>query len=195
MSSLSSFSSLSSTSDFQVWLDQELWIEDNSKMARRKYICAFADDLTEFMRFCGYTMDMRWNKGHYIVAKWMYMIHVQEFVTKKYDGRIHYAGSYHRNWPEDFLEYTHIMGFDTISSFMERWRLYEDFDPETRVGQRILHELQNLLYPFIDMDRSKNGGIFDDEEDSEHEEAYKGRDDVYIMEAREGLHGGRGSKV
>jgi len=186
---------MSSSSDFQVWLDQEMWVVANHKLARREYIPDFADDLTEFMKSCGYTMDIRWNNGHYIVAKWLYMIHVQEFVTKDYNGKLRYAEPHHRDWPEDFLQYTHMMNFDRISSFMERWRFYEDFDLETRAGQRVLHELQYLLYVFIDMDSSENGKLFDDDSDSEHDETYRGRDDVYLMEARDGLHGGRGSKV
>ena len=184
-----------SSSDFQVWLDQEVWIEGDTKIPRRECIPAFADDLTEFMRINGYTMDLRWSNGHYIVAKWMYMIHVQEFVTKKYDGKIYYGEVGHRNWQEDFLEYDYIMRFDTISNFMERWRLYEDFDPETRIGQRILHELQKLLYPFIDMDNSRNGRIFDDDSDNEQEDTHRQKDDIYLMDAREGFHGGHGSKV
>ena len=186
--------SSASASDFQVWLDQEMWIEDNEKLSRRDYIPYFAEDLTEFMQVCGYTMDHRWNKGHYIVAKWMYMMHVQEFVTKDYNGRLQYAEHYHRD--EDFIQYSHIMSFDRISSFMERWRFYEDFDSEMRVGHRILNELQNLLYPFIDMENSKNSMLNGEDSDTEHDDTYRGgRDDVYLMEAREGLHGGRGSKV
>jgi hypothetical protein len=184
-----------SSSDFQVWLDQEVWVQGDYKVPRRDYIPAFAEELTKSMKSWGYTMDPRWNGGDYIVAKWMYMIHLQEFVTKQYNGMLKYAEPYHRDWPEDFLEYTFVMSYDRISSFMERWRFYEDFDPDTQCGQRILHELQYLLYPFIDMDNSKNGMLFDDYSDTEVDEVYKGRDDVYIAEAKQGLHGGRGSKV
>lgn len=186
---------MGSFSDFQVWLDQELWVEGNDRVPRRNYIPIFASELTECMKQWGYTMDSRWNNGHYIVAKWMYMIHVQEFLTKDYNGRIEYAEPYHRDWPEDFLEYTHIVSFDRISNFMESWRFYEDFDIDTRCGQRILNELQHLLYPFINMENSRNGMLFDDTSDTEHEEYSKTRDDVYVIEANQGMHGGRGSKV
>lgn len=181
--------------DFHLWLDQEVWTEGDEKMMRREYIPDFAEDLTIFMKSCGYTMDFRWKGGHYIVAKWMYMIHVQEFVTKKHRGKIEYADIIHRDWPDDYLEYTNALSFDKIANFMEGWQLYEDFDYDTCVGQRVLHELEDLLYPFIDMERSKNGQLVANDSDSDNEKNYKNKDDIYIMEAREGIHGGRGSKV
>jgi len=185
--------------DFQVWLDQEVWISNMEKGARRDYIPDFAEDLTDFMRVCGYTMDSRWASGDYIVAKWMYIMHVQEFVTKKYNQPLKYASIIHRDWNEDFLEYTQILTFDKISSFMERWKFYEDLDCDTVMGQRVLHELQNLLYHFIDMENSKIGILVATAEDSDSEydepSSRRGKDDIYLMEAREGMHGGYGSKV
>jgi hypothetical protein len=188
----------STNNDFQVWLDQSVWITNVEKATRREYLPHFAEDLTHFMSACGYTMDSRWREGHMIVARWMYMIHVQEFVTRKYDAMICYGGIHHRDWNEDFHEYAKIMDFDKISSFMERWKFYEDLDPETRVGQRVLHDLQNLLYHFIDMDNSKIGIMVAtaEDSDSDSEDVYRRtKDDVYLMEAREGMHGGYGSKV
>ena len=82
---------------------------------------------------------------------------------------------------------------------MERWRLYEDFDHESRIGQRMIYELVDLLYPYIDMDGSKNGQriaeiLYETESDSESwKSGHRGRgkkDDIYITDAREGYHGG-----
>jgi len=184
--------------DFQLWLDQWVWVE-NTQVRRRSCIPDFADALTEFMKLNGYSMTSEWRYGHMVVAKWMYRIHSNECDKYKYHKSLDYPEPFHRNWQEDYDEFQHILDTNTVSNFMENWKLYEDFDPETRLGQQIINELQLLLYPYIDMDRSKNGirvaeAMEDSDSDSENWNR-SNKVDVYLYEAREGMHGGYGYKV
>jgi hypothetical protein len=59
------------------------------------------------------------------------------------------------------------------------------------------YDLQDFLYSFIDLERSKHGRtiarIWEDS-DSDSDDNWKSRD-VYLRDASEGFHGGRGSKV
>jgi len=195
-------------SNFNLWLDEPVWVSANEKSTRREYIPYFADCLTSFMKSNGYKMCAEWKKGHLVVARWMYVIHRDELIYKQYDKKIRYPNPYHRDWEEDHAEFQHIMTHDTISSFIERWELYEDFDPDTRVGQRMLYEIQDLLYPYLDLVMSKNGMRVEDllyDSDSDADSWKSGtkrlhprgaaRVDVYMKEAQEGMHGGRGYKV
>lgn len=183
-----------SMNDFQLWLDQWVWVE-NTQVRRRNCIPDFADSLTQFMKTNGYCMVSDWRYGHMVVALWMYRIHSNECDKYKYHADIEYPEPFHRNWQEDYDEFQHVLD---ISSFMENWNHCEDFDPETRLGQRVIHEIQLLLYVYIDMDRSKNGirvaeALEDSDSDSENWRSHKV--DVYVSEAREGMHGGYGFKV
>ena len=177
--------------DFHLWLNQQVWVRDNEKVTRREYIPEFVKDLVAFMKKQGYTMCPEWNMGEMVIAQWMYEIHVQEFVN--YNSVVNYPGPFHRDWQEDYDEYIHIMNYDIISKFLKKWRLYEDFDPESRVGQR-MYEIVSILYGYIDMNASKNGRRIAnllEETDSEEER----REDNYIVDAKEGYHGGQGYKV
>jgi len=189
-------------SDFQLWLNQPVWI-NNTKCKRREYIPYFADELTAFMKRVGYVMDPSWRSGHRIVARWMYTIHRDES-RAQYNKDISYPSPLHRDWQEDYDEFQHIMDNSIISDFMEKWKLYEDFDPETRLGQR-MYEFQYLVYPYLDLENSKNGRRIAhllEDTDSDNDSVKSGRKggmprglDIYIAEAQEGLHGGRGFKV
>jgi hypothetical protein len=190
--------------NFDLWLDEEVWVSNSEKGTRREYIPFFADALTLFMKQKGYKMCAEWGKGHRIVARWMYIIHRDELIYKAHDKKIKYPNSYHRDWEEDFDEYQHIITHDTISTFMKNWELYEDFDPNTRVGQRVLHEIQQLLYPYLNLVISRNGIriadlLYDSDSDAESWRSggkpRRNAADIYIKEAQEGIHGGRGSKV
>ena len=177
--------------DFNLWLDQEVWVRGDYTILRREYIPHFAEEVRQFMKDCGYTMDHRWKKGELILAKWMYRIHFQECVKGDYGGEIHYPPAFHRDWVEDHDEFLHIMSADRVSSFMERWRLYQDFDPDSRIGQRMIHEITSLLYIYIDMEASMAGRRIAEllEEGSESESDDKGRVDIYISDSRQGYHG------
>ena len=82
---------------------------------------------------------------------------------------------------------------------MKGWSHAEDMDEDSIIGNRILYELQDFLYSVIDLETSKQGRLIaslwentDSNSDSDYE--YK-KTDVYIEEAKKGIHGGRGSKV
>jgi len=191
--------------DFYLWLDQLVWVGDR-KIRRAEYIPDIAEGIRKWMKGCGYTMDGRW--GAKALAKWMYAVHFHERV-------LHGAGNVinppirHRNWQEDYDEYLYIMDVDTVSNFIKRWRLYEDFDAATGLGQRMVNEISEFLYCHINMDASKVGNRIADllyESDSEDGGGGGGRgsgsgsgsnrrDDSYVMDSREGYHGGDGYKV
>lgn len=192
-----------SEGDFQVWLDTPIWVSDCEKGTRRDYIPLLADELTLWMKTIGYTMDYRWGKGHRVLAKWLYAIHVLEIARLDYNAPLAYPEIIHRNWPEDKDEFHLYLDFDSISDFLEPWRTVEDFDYDVRWGRRVYEELETLLWHYVDLDASRIGiklaeKLLESDSDSDSGGSRRGRkkvDDVYLQEAREGLHGGRGSKV
>ena len=184
-----------SSKDFQLWLNQSVWVNGVERETRRKYIPFCAKELTNFMRSRGYVMDTRWADGTAVLARWMYNIQHDELYWGDYNSAVKYPEASHRDWPEDQREFQYIMDHDTISSFMDTWKLYEDFDQDTRIGQRMLHELQFILYPYIDMDNSYNGQVVAealDDNDSDTDSWKSGRRnkkmDVYLIDANEGFH-------
>jgi hypothetical protein len=195
---------LEEMSDFQLWLDQPVWFTDDTKVLRREYIPTFAEYLTSVMKGLGFTMSQEWGKGHKVVARWMYII---MRTALNYDKPVIYPEPFHRDWPEDLDEFQHLFTHEQAAKIIEQWKLCEDFDLDTRVGQRYLHELQHLLYPYIDMDASKAGirvaiALEDSESDSDSWKSGRGRSrsrmrgkDIYLEEAQEGYHGGKGFKV
>lgn len=192
-----------SEQDFQLWLDQYVWINDNTKVLRREYIPIFAEYLMNVMKGLGYVMSPKWGKGHRVVARWMYIIMRNERMNVQELQNI-YPEPFHRNWPEDLDEFQHLFTHEETTKVFEQWKLYEDFDQDTRTGQRYLHELQYLLYPYLDMDASKTGirvANALDESDSDTDSWKSGNGkrmkskDIYLEEAQEGYHGGKGFKV
>lgn len=196
--------------DFQLWLDQNIWITDDTKGMRRKYIPAFAEYLTRILKRLGFTMCPQWGKGHRIVARWMYIIMRDEVHQPlNYTKPDIYPQPFHRDWPEDLDEFHHVFTYDEVTKIFETCNSCEDFDIETRVGQRYLNELQYLLYPYIDMDISKAGirvanALEESESDADTWKSGRGRGghggsmrskDVYLEEIHEGYHGGKGFKV
>jgi hypothetical protein len=194
-----------SEEDFQTWLDIPIWVSGNDKGTRREYIPVFADALTDWMKLIGYKMDGRWGKGHRVVAKWLYAIHVLEIARCNFSAPLAYPEIIHRNWEEDYDEFSLRINYHSVDSFLEKWVTIEDFDNETRWGARVYEELETLLWHHIDLDASRIGirlaeKLMVSDSDSESGGSRRGGrsrkiDDVYIQEAREGLHGGRGFKV
>jgi hypothetical protein len=187
-------------SDFQLWLDQPVWM-GQEKILRRDYIPSFAESVTFMMKNYGYKMCPEWRSGSRILAAWMYRIMCDELRDRKYDAPLPYPQPYHRNWPEDLNEFHYIIDNALLNSFFQEWISCDDFDPNTRVGSRIRYELHQLLYVYIDMDASRNGiriAEMLEDSDSDSDSWHSGggrREDVYLEEAREGFHGGRGAKV
>jgi hypothetical protein len=182
--------------DFQNWMNQWVWVSDSEKLRRREYIPYFKKELEAWMKERGYEMDGYW-KNQNVVSRWLYAIHVVEIVKKDRIGGIEYAEPNHRNWPEDRDTYeVHVMQ-DDIDSFLDKWETNEDFDKETRVGQRVREDCLRFLYIFLDLDASKRGKeisrIMLDTDDEEEDE--KGDKDMYLVDAQEGWHGGGWQKV
>ena len=192
-----------SEEDFQTWLNVPIWINDNTKGTRREYIPDLADSLTGWMKRIGYTMDGRWAKGHRVLAKWLYAIHILEIARRDYNAPLAYPEIQHRDWQEDYDEFNVHIDYDIISEFLEPWSTVEDLSLEFRWGSRVYEELQTLLWHYIDLDASRNGiklaeKLLESDSDSDSGHSRRGHrrvDDVYLQEAREGLHGGRGYKV
>lgn len=184
--------------DYKVWLDQYVWVCDNRKEMRRNYLGEFQEELTKWMKKKGYEMDKEWNNKR-IISKWLYAIHVVELVKKERVGGLEYPYPNHRNWPEDRDTYEVYVRSDDIEEFLLTWRTNEDFDPETRVGQRVREEILELIYIYLDLDSSKHGKkiarIMANDSDDEYDEDKQGEKDVYLVEAQEGWHGGGWQKV
>ena len=182
--------------DFQLWLDQYVWVNGVERTTRREYIPYFAKILTGLMKAKRYTMDSQWKDGSLIIARWMYTIQRDEIALGDYNSSVAYPEPTHRDWEEDLWEFQKIIDYNTISSFMDTWKLYEDFDQGTRVGQRMLHELQYILYPYLDLHASYNGrrvaeALEDSDSDSESWKSGRRRNknvDVYLLDASEGFH-------
>jgi hypothetical protein len=190
-----------SGSDFQIWLDQPIWVTDNTKLTRREIYPAVAEELTEWLKSKGYTMSNRWGKGHKILAQWSYA-QACDFIRENKKGIV-YPSPSHRNTLEDYDQFHHICGFFDFQDLFEKWRMIEDFDPELPFGNILLHNIADLAYCFVDLDLSKQGRRIaqigeDSESDSDGSRTRKKKkrhEDVYLVEARQGMHGGKGWKV
>jgi len=183
--------------DFNSWLNQYVWLS-NDMVKRRDYIPAFAESLVSFASKKGYAMDSRWNRGHLVVAKWLYAIHKQEY-TYNSQGYLSYPEIGHRAWQEDEYQFYHVISLEDIQSFMEGWDC-DDMCLETRVGNRVLNEIHSLLWTYIDLDISKQGDIVlarleDSDSDNDGWERRGQRIDQYLQDANDGYHGGRWAKV
>ena len=172
----------------QLWLKQPIWNALN-KEQRQNYIPEFTHSLTQFMKKNGYIMDSSWNPC--LVAKWLHAIHANQYHS------FTYAYPRHRAWPEDEDQFYHIITTDSLQSFLETWSDNEDMNLDTRVGNRVLHELHQFLWTYIDLENSKQGNLVAirlEESDSDSENDVK-KVDHYIREANLGYHGGNWSKV
>jgi len=198
------------SSNFNLWLSQPVWVNSLVTIPRRAMIPVFAEELMQFLRKKGYVMSHEWRAGHMVVARWLYIIQKDELVRKHYDNKVAYPTPFHRNWPEDYDEFQYILDTETLRGFTDSWTHCEDFDPETRIGQRVINELQHLIYPYLDLDASRNGmrvasALADSDSDSDggarrSKARMRGsgsgsKVDNYIADAQEGYHGGNWSKV
>lgn len=183
------------SNDFQIWLNQKVWVSGTEKAKRRTYIPAFAAYITDFMKKRGYTMDRRWRKGEMVIARWLYTIHVTYHFPHK---KITYPAIVHRDWIEDYDEFYHVIDFNEVSECLTPWKLNEDLDTSTGVGSATVNELQQLLWTYIDLQSSKQGiriADYLDESDSDSESGGYRHVDRYIQDASEGYHGGGWAKV
>ena len=183
---------------FERWLKQPVWVADN-KEKRISVLRDFHNPLTKFMKKNGYIMDSRWNsnKTNYLM-NWMYRIWLEENVRSNFNKQVYVPPPMHRDTEEDYDYFNCKIDIDMIEGFMKEWSFAEDFDSDSsRLAYRMQYELQDFLYSFIDLERSKHGRtiarIWEDS-GSDSDDNWNPRD-VYLRDASDGFHGGRGSKV
>lgn len=183
---------------FERWLKQPVWVADH-KEKRGMVLRDFHNSLTHFMKKNGYVMDSRWhNTKTNPLTNWMYRIWLEEHFRFNRNKEVYVPPPMHRDTEEDYDYFNCKINLDMIGEFMKEWSLAEDFDSElSRLAYRMEYELHEFLYSFIDLERSKHGRaiarIWDDSgSDSDDNTKYR---DVYLRDASDGYHGGRGSKV
>ena len=163
---------------------------------RREFIYHFAESIRKWMGKLGYKMEDRLNKE---LSYWLYRLYVQEIARKNHGAPVHIPEPLHRNTQEDYDRYNDIVTINDVDTFMSEWSNAEDMDEKSIIGKRVLYELQEFLYSVIDLESSKQGRFIarlweDSESNSDTDYEYV-KTDVYIEEAKKGLHGGRGAKV
>lgn len=185
-----------SKQDYILWKSQLVWANDIAKYERREFIREFAGSIRSWMSKLGYTMEDRLDKE---LSFWLYRLYVQEIARKNHKEAVYIPEPLHRNTQEDYDHYNDVITINDVDKFMKGWSHAEDMDEDSIIGNRILYELQDFLYSVIDLETSKQGRLIaslwentDSNSDSDYE--YK-KTDVYIEEAKKGIHGGRGSKV
>lgn len=185
-----------SKKDFEDWLNTPVWISGNQKAIRREYIPAFAESLTFWAYKKGYKMSGRWKKGHLVCAKWLYAICVREVGKNKRWDPLYYREPCHRAYPEDRDQFDMTITSDAIADFLYSWRNNEDLSSESRIGQRVAIELEELLWTYVYINDSRQGFIVNNllenqaENDSDSEYDHKGNKyvDQYLVDASEGWH-------
>lgn len=184
-------------SDFKLWQQQLVWVGDN-KDGRKYALFAFYESLTAMLKKNGYVMDHRWNSNQKNpLINWIYRIAIEEEARRNHNADVYVPDIIHRNTEEDYHYFFHIIDSELIESFMDEWSDVEDLSSMSLVGYRIRYELQDFLYRFIDLERSKHGKViakFWEDSDSDIDEKWNSRD-LYLRDVSEGFHGGRGSKV
>jgi hypothetical protein len=181
-----------SSSDFDVWMNQRIWIRNDAKEVRKHYIYEMAHQLTAWMKSYGYTMDSRWHNGRTVLANWLYRICVRTKVgaQKQLNSSNIIGEIYHSNQTEDMVRFNMTIGAQGIEEFLEDWKMVEDLDPECPMGQAVQSELEMLLWSYLDFDCDEESG------DEATEVTQRGaKVDEYLQDAAEGFHGGKGSKV
>lgn len=185
-------------SDFNLWLQQPIWISNTVRDRRRDILLEFNDCVTQLLKNKGYVMDERWNSTtSFPLLSWIYRIAVEETARYNYNNPVSIPPIIHRNTQEDYDYFYHIIDDDTIEKLMDEWSDVEDLNIDSRIGARVRTEIQEFLYTFVDLESSKQGKVIarfweNDGSDSDHELSSR---DNYLKDAVEGFHGGKGSKV
>lgn len=181
-----------SARDYTCWMNQEVWTTDCTKGFRRDVLYAIGDDCVRWMSLKGYTMDSRFQKQF---CHWLYRIYIQEFARHAYGKSVHIPAIEHRNTQEDYDQFYHTVSYDAIHTYLDGWKTVEDFHYDSRIGTRVRAELQEFLYTQIDLDTSKQGKLIASFWDNNSDSDGENRGDIYINDANQGYHGGKGSKV
>lgn len=167
-----------SESDFQRWLNSEIWVNGCKRGIRKEYIPELSTSIEKWMGQKGYEMDSRW--GPLVVSKWLYAIQIAVVARKQ---SIHTALGYptllHRNWPEDQDNFDILVGFDEREEFLDGWDSNEDFDKTMPSGKKIRLEFEELLWTYVSLEKSRQGRkVASWMEDSDNE----GEDDNDIVD-------------
>ena len=187
-----------SSIDFAKWIRESVWINGNTKASRFEQIQLVTEDLAEWIQHYGYVMNNEFTAK--AVAHWLYAV----AVVGKASGylnhqRVRYPEPEHRDWQEDYDYFLYTVTQSELDKFLVKWRFAEGFEPDTRMGQRLALELSDLLYTYLDLERSPSGKkiaefVDSTSSDSDHEPVKrnsKTKDrDVYLQEMNEGGHGG-----
>lgn len=192
-------------SDYQIWLSQEIWSGADTRDIRGEVIRNFTQDLTAWLDKLGYKMNTTW--GFRAVSNWLYSLAVVEQASINSRRRVKYPEPMHRNMEEDYDYFSFLLDWETVEKFMEYYKYVDDFDIDTKMGRRVWFELTSMIYPYLDLDSSKNGHyireLFEssdsDSDGAEHgvrrEVRKQETNDVYLQEMQHGFHGGDWSKV
>ena len=186
-----------SKQDFQDWLNAKVWVTGNRKASRRDYIPSFAESLTQMMYNRGYKMSGAWKKGHLVCAKWLYAICVREIGRNTHWDPLSYPDPHHRAYPEDRDQFDMTITPEVISEFMVHWRNNEDLSLESKVGQRVAIELEELLWTYVYVNDSRQGFIVnhileslseENDKDYDMNKSSKGGLDQYLVDTSDGWH-------
>lgn len=181
-------------SDFKLWLDQPVWVAD-SKERRGTVMRDFHTSLTAMMKKNGYIMDGRWDSLVNPLTNWIYRLSLEEYARYNHNKDVYVPGPNHRNTQEDYDYFNHVVDNEMIRQFMQEWSFAEDFDSSSsRVAYRMEYELQDFLYNFLNLELSKHGRVIARFWEDSGSDSDDGRD-IYLRDASDGFHGGRGSKV
>jgi len=181
-----------------VWRSQPVWMGAN-KWERSVFIKEFAASVRKWMKTLGYTMEHRLEKE---LSLWLYRIYVQEIANKKYGqfnpDPVYLPEPEHRDMEEDYDQYNMVVDHHEVSKLMSEWSMAQDMDVNSIIGKRVWYGLQEFLYNVINLESSKQGRLIArlwDSSNSNSDNEFDYKKDIYIEEAAKGLHGGRGSKV
>jgi hypothetical protein len=187
-----------STLDFDRWVNEYVWSNDNTRMKRYECISFFTEDVRKWIESYGYVLHNSFTMK--AVAHWLYAVAItgkaSDFLSPQ---RIRYPIPDHRDWQEDHDYFHFTVTQSEIDTFLLNWRFADDFLQDTRMGQKASLELANLLYTYVNLDASENGRkiaewMEGNSSESDSEPAKRGSrkdpSDIYLQEMNEGNHGG-----
>jgi hypothetical protein len=180
--------------DYNLWLSQPMII-GSTRCERRFVVHEFAVAVRKWMKTLGYTMEHRMDMQ---LSVWIYRLYVQEIARKKHGQPVWIPEPEHRNTQDDFDQYNMVVDHDAVTDFMSEWSNVQDMDVNSIIGYRIWYGIQEFLYSVIDLESSKQGRLIAriwDNSGSNSDSEIDYKKDIYVEEAKEGRHGGRGSKV
>jgi len=180
--------------NFQLWLHQPVdsLLGNGELFPRSEYLSQFAESITHFIQGKGYQFDSRWKLGHFVVAKWLYTLHLRHATLDT--TSFPYQEIHHRNTMEDLEHFNHIIPDEDVRNFCKSWNHIDDLSVDSYIGVKIAEELKNLVWVYIDLDISPQGiavadWLYQDDSDGEGEIINKKFSDQYYQDMADGYHG------